>query len=98
MSHRYESPKNLRKTNPMNFLYEDVKEKHYLAKYRPDEDEDNTDFRDNNDISCFPETSAFNFCDNEKGNNLKDIPKFEECENKGLLRFKTAIKSCLIPS
>ena len=49
MSRRYESPKNLRKTNPMEYQdYENVKERHYLGKYRP-EDDDDTDFRDNNE-------------------------------------------------
>ena len=97
MSHGYESPKNLRKTNPLKYqYYENVKERHYLGKYRPDEND--TDFRDNNDFDDFPETSAFGFCSNDNDNNLKEVPKFEECDMKGIIRIKSAIKSLLIPS
>ena len=98
MSRRYESPKNLRKTNPMEYQdYENVKERHYLGKYRPEDDVE-TDFRDNNDFDNYPETSAFGFVNYDNGNNLKEVPKFEDCDMKGILQLKSAIKSLLIKS
>ena len=90
MSRRYESPENVKRTNPYEYQhYENIKERHYYGKYNPCEKVD---------FDCdYPEAGAFCL---EKNNdeNAKEKYEFEDCELKGKLKIKLAIKSLLMNS
>ena len=88
MSRRYESPENVKRTNPYEYqLYENIKERHYYGKYNPCEKVD----------SDYPETAAFTLGKNSDENE-KEKYEFDDCDLKGKLRIKLAIKSLLMPS
>ena len=88
MSRRYESPINVKRTNPYEYQhYENIKERHYYGKYNPCEK-----------VDCdYPETGAFNL-ENNNDENAKEKYEFEDCELKGKLKIKLAIKSLLMKS
>ena len=93
MSHTYESPKNCKKTNPLEYgFYENVKERHYLGKYKQNKNGINY-----NNSKHTPEIETFNFNNNKLNNmdinNKKGIDKFNynECN-----KFTFAIKSTII--
>ena len=61
MSHRCESPENVKRTNPYEYqLYENIKERHYYGKYNPCEKVD----------SDYPETAAFCECTDQERNDF----------------------------
>ena len=89
MNSRFESPKNCKKTNPIEYnYYENVKERHYLGKYKPDE---NDIYYKNSKI--IPEIETFNFDNNSvvKINNNKD-----NNDNNASNKLNFAIKSIII--
>ena len=91
MSHFFESPKNNKKTNPIEYnYYENVKERHFLGKYRPDKESigyKNSKFT--------PEIESFDFNNNNAShvNKNNDITNFE---NNGTDKLKFVIKSTII--
>ena len=88
MNRRSESPENVRRTNPYEYqYYENIKERHYYGKYRPNEKEKND----------YPETAAFSLLDKNE-EDIKEKFDFEDCDLKGRLKIKLAIKSLLMPS
>ena len=88
MSRRYESPENVKRTNPYEYeQYENIKERHYYGKYMPSE----------KISSDYPETGAFSL-GNKNVEEEKEKYEFEDCDLKGRLQIKLAIKSLLIPS
>ena len=93
MNSCFESPKNRKMINPLDYNYnDDVKERHYKARYYPDmKDVENTKRMSNIEIENF----AFNSnCSNTNINN--DIYKNNENYNKRMNDFKFAIKSIII--
>ena len=93
MNQTFQSPKNCKKTNPLEYdYYENVKERHYLGKYRPNK----------NDI-CYknstyvPEIETFNFNNNSSDINLNinsnNISNLNYNENN---KISFAIKSTII--
>ena len=88
MSRRYESPENVRRTNPYEYeRYENIKERHYYSKYNQEE----------KDASDYPETTAFALGKKTEEDG-KEKFEFDDCDLKGKLRIKLAIKSLLMPS
>ena len=88
MSRRYESPENVRRTNPYEYeRYENIKERHYYGKYNQEE----------KDSSDYPETTAFALGKKTEEDG-KEKFEFDGCDLKGKLRIKLAIKSLLMPS
>ena len=86
--YRYESPENVKRTNPENYeLYEDVKRRHYYGKYRPSEEKIE-----------FPETSPFSLGKKVLDENGNEKFLYDDCDLKGQLKIKLAIKSLLMPS
>ena len=88
MSRIYESPENVKRTNPYEYeQYENIKERHYNGKYNPSEK-----------ISCeYSETAAFAL-GNDNEEEKKENYEFQDCELKGKSKIKLAIKSLLMPS
>ena len=104
MSYRYESPKNSKKTNPMEYNdNENVKERHHLGKYFPDKNSigyKNSKYIPEFDYFEFSHKSnnASNNIDNKNNfnNNIGNINNFNDKEfNKGN-RLRFAIKSTII--
>ena len=88
MSRRYESPENVRRTNPYEYeRYENIKERHYYGKYNQEE----------KDSSDYPETTAFALGKKTEEDG-KEKYEFNDCDLKRKLRIKLAIKSLLMPS
>ena len=90
MNHCFESPKNCKKTNPIEYNYnENIKERHYFGKYNPNNDS----MRYKN--SKLPEIETFNFsnnCNNVNKNDNIDSHDNNNARNK----LKYAIKSIII--
>ena len=83
---KYESPKNCKKTNPIEYnYYENVKERHYLGKYKPDQNDINY-----KNSKIIPEIETFNF----DGNN--SAPKYNSNNNNASNKLNFAIKSIII--
>ena len=87
MNNRFDSPKNCKKTNPIEYnYYENVKERHYLGKYKTDENDINY-----KNSKIIPEIETFNFNSNnpiQKNNNNND--------NNASNKLNFAIKSIII--
>ena len=83
---KYESPKNCKKTNPIEYnYYENVKERHYLGKYKPDQNDINY-----KNSKIIPEIETFNF----DGNN--SAPNYNSNNNNASNKLNFAIKSIII--
>ena len=82
----FESPKNCKKTNPIEYnYYENVKERHYLGKYKPDENDINY-----KNSKIIPEIETFNFDSNNT------VPKNNNNDNNASNKLNFAIKSIII--
>ena len=94
MSQFYESPKNNKKTNPIEYdYYENVKERHYLGKYNP-----NKDSIVYKNSKIIPEIDTFTFNDNNNSNNSNkknNIDNFNR-NNDDNNKLTFAIKSTII--
>lgn len=65
MNDSYHSPKNCKKSDPLEYnYYENVKERHYLGKYKP-----NTNDIGFNNSKHTPEIETFNFYNHNKKTN-----------------------------
>ena len=92
MNHNYESPKNKKKTNPIEYnYYENIKERHYLGKYKPDTD--SIGYK-NSKLMSDIEIESFNFNGNSNHNNK--ISNCNNNDNNGSNKLKYAIKSVII--
>ena len=86
MSQSYESPKNCKKTNHIEYdYYKNVKERHYLGKYKPDENDINY-----KNSKIIQEIETFNF----DGHN--SVPKNNNNDNNASNKLNFAIKSIII--
>ena len=91
MSHCFDSPKLKKKTNPIEYnYYENVKERHFFGKYKPDKD-----IKDHNNSKNIPEISTFNFDDNNLNPANKNI-NINNNENNETNKLKSLIKSIII--
>ena len=93
MNQLFESPKNRKKTDPLEYnYYENIKEKHYLGRYKPDKN--SYGYKNSKYI---PEIETFSFNNKNKSNNINI-----ESNNIGTLNFNGnnkinfAIKSTII--
>ena len=90
MNRKYESPKNKKKTNPIEYnYYENVKERHYLGKYKPDKD--SICYQNS---QMMPDIESFSFIGNS--NNSNKINDINNNDNNGSNKLKYAIKSVII--
>ena len=88
MSSLCESPKNVKRTDPYKYeQYENIKERHYYGKYNP-----------SGKKSEYADTEPFYLGKRDVEDNNKEKYKYENCDLKGKLKLKFAIKSLLIPS
>ena len=89
------SPKNRKKTNTLEYdYYENVKEKHYLGKYKPDKN--SIGYKNSKYI---PEIETFNFNKNDNNNKPNNVNIDNNIDNinfNGSNRINFAIKSTII--
>ena len=96
MNVSYQSPKNCKKTDPLDYgYYENVKERHYLGKYNPNK----------NDIGFYnskytPEIETFNFFNhNNKSNSMNSMNANDDKDKFNYNEYNKvtfAIKSTII--
>ena len=95
MNQLCESPKNRKKTNPLEYnYYENVKEKHYLGKYKPDKN--SIGYKNSKYI---PEIETFNYNynnNNNKPNNVNINNNIGNINFNGNNKINFAIKSTII--
>ena len=96
MSQSYESPKNCKKTNPIEYdYYQNVKERHYLGKYKPNKD--SIGYKNSKNIL---EIETFQLYDNKNNNNsnisngnnnISNFNGYNRDNNKITLAIKSTI-------
>ena len=93
MSYRYESPENIKRPNPYeDEYYENVKERHYLGKYKPDTNDINY-----KNSKYVPEIESFNLNKNNKSKNNSNFDiNLEKHNYEANNKITFAIKSTIL--